>query len=151
MATVTRRLNEGVLTISIDKPPLNTLSSEVIEGIDGAVAEAQVDDRVRVIVLTGAGERAFSAGADVREFAELFAGGVRDILRSRHQFLERLESSRCPIIAALNGFTLGGGFETALACHFRLASDDVQLGLPEVKLGIIPGWAGTQRLTKVKI
>lgn len=149
MARVESEKHEGVLTLTIDKPPLNTLSSDVVDAIDGAIAVAQEDAEVRAIVLTGQGERAFSAGADIAEFATLFSGGVDEVLKARHAFLARVEDSTKPVVAALNGLTLGGGHELALACHFRLASDRIEMGLPEIKLGIIPGWAGTQRLTKI--
>lgn len=149
MARVKSDIREGVLTLTIDKPPLNTLSSDVVDAIEDAVKGAQNNDEVRVIVLTGQGERAFSAGADIAEFASLFSGGVDEVLKARHAFLAQVEDSRKPVVAALNGLTLGGGHELALACHFRLASDQIEMGLPEIKLGIIPGWAGTQRLTKI--
>jgi len=149
MAKVDSEIHEGVLTLTIDKPPLNTLSSNIVDAIEEAITAAQDNAKVRVIVLTGQGERAFSAGADIAEFASLFAGGVEEVLKARHAFLARVEDSKKPVIAALNGLTLGGGHELALACHFRLASDQIEMGLPEIKLGIIPGWAGTQRLTKI--
>jgi enoyl-CoA hydratase/carnithine racemase len=149
MANVVQSIESAVLTITIDKPPLNTLSSDVVAAIEEGMESAQTDEAVRAIVITGQGERAFSAGADISEFPTLFSGGVDEVLRSRHRFLAGIEDSRKPVIAALNGLTLGGGHELALACHFRLAAEGIEIGLPEIKLGIIPGWAGTQRLTRI--
>jgi enoyl-CoA hydratase len=141
----------GIAIITINRPSkLNALNKETIEELHEAFDEADDDKNTKVIILTGSGEKAFVAGADISEFAnfdvkegtELAAHG-QDIL---FHFIENLST---PVIAAVNGFALGGGLELAMACHFRVASDNAKMGLPEVSLGVIPGYGGTQRLPQL--
>jgi 3-hydroxyacyl-CoA dehydrogenase len=136
----------GILTIN--NPPVNALSPGVPEGILAGVEAFEKDDDVKAIVLIGSG-RTFIAGADIREFGKLTSGGDRKRGPGFNEILNRLESATKPIIAAIHGTAFGGGLETAMACHYRVAVASAQVGQPEVKLGIIPGAAGTQRLPRL--
>lgn len=139
-------VSDGVATMTVNNPPVNALSAQVLTDILEAVKKALADDAVRVVVFTGAGEKAFIAGADINEFtglAEREAGS--DFLKFGQEITNLMESADKPFIAAINGFCLGGGMEFAMACHMRLADQKAQIGLPEIKLGIIPGYGGTQR------
>lgn len=143
--------SDGILTITIERPQaLNALNAEVIRKLAEAVDIAQTDAEVQIIVLTGSGDKAFVAGADIKEFAD-FNGKQGKALAQEGQDLlfNRIERSAKPVIAAVNGFALGGGLELALACHIRIASDNARMGLPEVSLGVIPGYGGTQRLPQI--
>ena len=144
-------LNEGVLTLTISRPEaLNALNAEVISQLSDAIESAQSAPDVRVIVLTGSGEKAFVAGADIKEFADFNAKQGKELAqRGQDQLFNRVERSTKPVIAAVNGFALGGGLELAMACHVRIASDNARMGLPEVSLGVIPGYGGTQRLPQL--
>ncbi len=137
-------LNDGVAVITLDRPPLNTLGLPLRRHLDDALRAAIADDAVRAVVLTGAG-RGFSGGGDITEF-DLPAGDQAPLPGPQ---LDRLENSPKPVVAALHGFALGGGLETALACHARVAHRDTQVGLPEVQLGLVPGAGGTQRLPRL--
>ncbi|MAE78113.1 MAG: hypothetical protein CMJ85_14720 [Planctomycetes bacterium] len=140
---------DGVCTITINRPDrLNALDTSVIEELGGAFEEAFVSDEVGVLVLTGAGSKAFVAGADIGMLAEqgVLEGKENSLLGQ--DLLELIEDGFKPVIAAVNGFALGGGLELALACDFRYASSSASFGLPEVGLGIIPGYGGTQRLPR---
>jgi enoyl-CoA hydratase len=141
----------AVAIVTLNRPKqLNALSQAVLGEIDAALDELAADDAVRVIILTGSGDRAFAAGADIGELAQLASATQGRILASRsHHLGRKMADLHKPIIAAINGFALGGGLELALACDIRLASESAQLGLPEVTLGIIPGWGGTQRLPRL--
>jgi enoyl-CoA hydratase len=142
--------HEGVATLTITRPKkLNALNAETLDEIDRAFAELRANDAVRAVVLTGEGEKAFVAGADIGELAEeTGATGHLTSLRGQSVF-RRIETLGKPVLAAINGFALGGGLELALACHVRLASEGAKLGLPEVTLGAIPGYGGTQRLARI--
>lgn len=144
-------LNDGVLSLTITRPEaLNALNADVISQLAEAVEAAQTDTAVRVIVLTGSGEKAFVAGADIKEFADFNAKQGKQLAQHGQDHLfNRVERSNKPVIAAINGFALGGGLELALACHVRIASDNARMGLPEVSLGVIPGYGGTQRLPQL--
>jgi enoyl-CoA hydratase len=138
----------AVAIITLNRPKqLNALSQAMLGEIGAALDELATDDGVRAIIITGAGDRAFAAGADIEELAQIesVTEGRRLAMRS-HQLWRKMADLPRPIIAAINGFALGGGLELALACDIRLASETAQFGLPEVTLGIIPGWGGTQRL-----
>jgi len=141
----------GILTLTINRPKqLNALNSEVIATLSGLVEDAQSSDEVKVIVLTGAGEKAFIAGADIKEFAEFSPQQGKDLAAlGQATLFDRVERSSKPVIAAVNGFALGGGLELAMAAHIRIASVNARLGLPEVSLGVIPGYGGTQRLAQL--
>lgn len=141
----------GLTTITINRPSkLNALNKETIQELHDAFKAANSDSATKVIIITGSGEKAFVAGADISEFANFdeYNGGKlaakgQDLL---FNFVENLST---PVIAAINGFALGGGLELAMACHFRIASMNAKMGLPEVSLGVIPGYGGTQRLPQL--
>jgi len=143
--------NGGLTTITINRPnKLNALNKETIQELHDAFDDAEQDKNIKVIIITGSGEKAFVAGADISEFANFdvkkggkLSGKGQELL---FNFVENLST---PVIAAVNGFALGGGLELAMACHFRVASDNAKMGLPEVSLGVIPGYGGTQRLPQL--
>lgn len=140
----------AVRTLTINRPDkLNALNREVIAELSVAFGQAAQDDAVRVVVLTGAGPKAFVAGADIGEMAALDPVELRDFSRRGQALMRSIERLGKPVIAALNGFALGGGFELAMAAHLRLAADNARIGQPEVKLGLIPGFGGTQRLPRL--
>lgn len=139
----------GVFTITINRPEkLNALNAQTISELGHAIEHAQVEATVRVVILTGAGEKAFVAGADIAEFGGLSAQQGAQLAREGQQVFNKFENSSKPVIAAVNGFALGGGCELAMACHLRVASENAKFGQPEVKLGLIPGYGGTQRLVR---
>jgi enoyl-CoA hydratase len=144
------RADDGIAVITINRPDkLNALNAATVRRLDDVLREAHADPAIRALILTGAGEKAFVAGADIAELARM--GPVDGVQVSRagqatFRFLERMPK---PVIAAVNGFALGGGLELALACHIRIASSRAKFGLPEVKLGIIPGYGGTIRLARL--
>lgn len=141
---------EGIAFLTVNRPKvLNALNAETMGELDAAVTALAADPAVRAVILTGAGEKAFVAGADINELAEASPVSGRETSLRGQRVLERLEKMGKPVVAAINGFALGGGLELALACHIRLAAEEAKLGLPEVKLGIIPGYGGTQRLARL--
>ena len=148
MATVHLTLEGPIATILVDRPDkLNALTVEMLEQLDAHCGTLERSADVRVVLLKTAGERAFCVGADILAWSDLSPIAFwREWIRLGHRIFERLASLPQPVIAVLDGYTLGGGLELALAADIRLAAENVQLALPEVKLGIIPGWAGTQRL-----
>jgi enoyl-CoA hydratase/carnithine racemase len=140
----------AVALVTIDNAPVNALSAALLDELSGELARLDTDEGVRAIVLRGAGDRAFVAGADIKEFPSLReaprdGGSARGIQKVGAE-VERL---RTPVIAALHGFCLGGGLELAMACDIRVAADDAQIGQPEIKLGLLPGGGGTQRLPRL--
>src|SRR5216117_2889020 len=136
--------------MTINRPKvLNALNSQTIDELRRAMLECKGDDQVRAIVLTGSGEKAFVAGADINELAVQTPTSGREHALAGQHVLDVIENLGKPVIAAINGFALGGGCELAMACHMRFASDNAKLGLPEVGLGIIPGYGGTQRLPRI--
>jgi enoyl-CoA hydratase len=142
--------DDGLATITIHRPDkLNALNADVLSDLDRAFRQARGEAAVRGIILTGAGDRSFVAGADIQQFPELDAlDGHRFALRGQAVF-NRIEELSKPVVAAVNGFALGGGCELAMACHLRVASENAAFGQPEVNLGIIPGYGGTQRLPRL--
>ncbi len=150
-ANILSEENNSITTITINRPSkLNALNKETINELHDAFKEADLDKNTKVIIVTGSGEKAFVAGADISEFAnynieegKILAAKGQELL---FNFIENLST---PVIAAINGFALGGGLELAMACHFRMASDHAKMGLPEVSLGVIPGYGGTQRLPQL--
>src|SRR3990170_8090028 len=139
--------NIGVITLN--RPDaLNALSLELLTELDKLLEEIRQDDKIRVVVITGAG-RAFSVGADLREAEKLDSAGVKDFIQKGQRLFDKIEGFDKPVVAALNGFTLGGGVELALACDLRIASEDARIGNPEVAVGLIPAWGGTVRLPKI--
>ncbi len=140
----------AVRTITIQRPEkLNALNSEVIAELNHAFAGAGIDPGVRAIVLTGAGDKAFVAGADISEMTALTPLQLRDFSRHGQALMLAIERLGKPVLAAINGFALGGGFELAMACQLRIAAASARIGQPEVKLGLIPGFGGTQRLLRL--
>ena len=137
-----------ILTLTIDRPDsLNALNFQTIEEIRSAIGEALIDEQVKAIIITGSGEKAFVAGADIKEIKELNEVNSRKFAENGQEVFGQIENSEKPVIAAVNGYALGGGCELAMACHMRVATENAMFGQPEVKLGIIPGYGGTQRLT----
>jgi enoyl-CoA hydratase len=141
---------DGVLTITIDRPKvLNALNAQTITELGRAFDEARDDESIRCVILTGGGEKAFVAGADINELSQMTPLTGKAVAERGQRILSKIERLPKPVIAAINGFALGGGCEIALACHIRIASEKAQLGLPEVSLGIIPGYGGTQRMARL--
>jgi enoyl-CoA hydratase len=147
---IDRETRGPVAVLTLDNPgKLNALSIEMLDGIGGHLDEIEPDDAVRAVVITGAGEKAFAAGADIGHMREATVQEARDYAERGHALFARIEAFPKPVIAAINGFALGGGCELVLACDIRLAADSARLGQPEVNLGIFPGWGGTQRLPRL--
>jgi enoyl-CoA hydratase len=141
---------DGIGWITINRPDkLNAMNVETIEELKTAFREFEGDAEVRAVILTGSGDKAFVAGADISEFMNLDAGKGSHYSRQGQALTKSMENFPKPVIAAINGYALGGGTEIALACHIRVASENAKLGQPEVKLGIIPGYGGTQRLARL--
>ena len=144
-------VKENILYLTINREKsLNALNKATLAELAEAIAFAGKTDEVRGVILTGAGEKAFVAGADIKEFSDYSGKQGEELAKLGHdQVFNAIENSPKPFIAAINGFALGGGLELAMACHMRVASDNAKLGLPEVTLGLIPGYGGTQRLTQL--
>lgn len=141
--------HDPVAVVRLSRPEvMNALSVEMLDELDGVLDAVERDADLRAVVVTGAGDKAFSAGADIRHLQEATALEARAYAQRGHAVTNRLESFPKPLIAAVNGYALGGGCEFVLACDLRLASDRARFGLPEVNLGILPGWGGTQRLAR---
>ncbi len=149
--TLLSTLENGILTITINRPEkLNALNKTVIQELSGVLDEVISNHDIKGAILTGSGQKAFVAGADISEFLSLEkAGGKLLAQKGQEDVFSKIENSPKPIIAAVNGFALGGGCELAMACHFRLAATHAKFGQPEVNLGLIPGYGGTQRLTQL--
>lgn len=140
---------ERVAILTLNRPDaLNALSVSMLDDLDAHLNSLENDPEIRALVLTGAGERAFTAGADINHMRTATPLEARDYARRGHAVTNRLENFPKPVIAAVNGYALGGGCELALACDIRLASEKAQFGLPEVNIGILPGWGGTQRMAR---
>lgn len=144
-------IKSGILTITINRPDkLNALNAKTIEELHEALLEAEHDKQIRVVILTGQGEKSFVAGADIAEFANYSVEQGKQLSATGHfKIFNFIENYSKPVIAAVNGFALGGGLELAMACHIRVASENAKMGLPEVSLGVIPGYGGTQRLAQL--
>ncbi len=141
----------GIATLTINRPSkLNALNKATIQELHEAFSAAEIDEEVKVIILTGSGEKAFVAGADISEFADFSVEeGNRLAAEGQQLLFDFVSEFSKPVIAAINGFALGGGLELAMAAHFRVASENAKMGLPEVSLGLIPGYGGTQRLPQI--
>jgi enoyl-CoA hydratase len=149
-STLLFELTDGIARITVNRPDkLNALNAIVIAELGDAVTRIETDSAVRGVIVTGAGGKAFVAGADINELTEQGATGGRARAVAGQQVFRRLERCGKPVIAAVNGFALGGGCELAMACHLRVASENAKFGQPEVKLGIAPGYGGTVRLPRL--
>jgi enoyl-CoA hydratase len=144
-------IENGIGLITINRPSkLNALNVATINELHQALESLDADENVKTIILTGEGEKAFVAGADIAEFAHFsIEEGAQLAAQGQELLFDFVENLKTPTIAAVNGFALGGGLELAMACHFRVASDNAKMGLPEVSLGVIPGYGGTQRLPQL--
>lgn len=148
--TLLTTLENGIYTITINRPDkLNAMNNQVMTDINNAVQEVYDNNSIRSAIITGAGPKAFVAGADISEFSGLSVKDGKSVAQKGIDTFFKIENSPKPIIAAINGFALGGGCELAMACHFRIASDNAKFGQPEVNLGLIPGYGGTQRLVQL--
>lgn len=142
-------IREGILTITINRPDkMNALNKDTVNEIGWAVKSAGDNEEVKGIIITGAGEKAFVAGADISEFQNISIEQGSKFSANGHRVFNLIEKSKKPVVAAVNGFALGGGCELAMACHIRIAGDNAKFGQPEVNLGLIPGYGGTQRLVQ---
>lgn len=141
----------GITTITINRPKkLNALNKDTISELHEALKTANENPKIKAIIITGSGEKAFVAGADISEFSDYdVARGSKLAAQGQRLLFDYIENLATPVIAAVNGFALGGGLELAMACHFRIASTNAKMGLPEVSLGVIPGYGGTQRLPQL--
>jgi enoyl-CoA hydratase len=141
---------QGVAIVTIDNPPLNVMSKKVAEELGNIFKELAVDEEVVTVLLTGAGDKAFMAGADIKEFPQLMTNpDMKDSVMGSHEILNQIDQFNKPTIAVLNGMTFGGGCELALTCDIRIAEEHALVGLPEIKLGLFPGGGGTQRLPRL--
>jgi len=143
------QIEEGVALVTLNHPPVNALTSEMLTEMDSTFDSLAMDEAVKIVVLTGAG-RCFVAGADIRELASIPSSAEGEAIAHHGQtILNNIEGIEKPVIAAINGACLGGGLELAMCCHIRLAAEDARFGLPEINLGIMPGFGGTQRLCRL--
>lgn len=148
--TLLTSLENGILTITINRPDkLNALNRQVFTDLDKAIDEVINTAEIKSAIITGAGPKAFVAGADISEFGGLDKGAAMALAKRGQDIFARIENCPKPIVAAVNGFALGGGCELAMSCHFRVASENAKFGQPEVNLGLIPGYGGTQRLVQL--
>lgn len=149
-STILTNLENGIFTITINRPDkLNALNKEVFTDLDKVLDEVTHNAEIKSAIITGAGPKAFVAGADITEFGGLNKEQAMALAKRGQDVFFKIENSKKPIVAAVNGFALGGGCELAMACHFRLCSENAKFGQPEVNLGLIPGYGGTQRLTQL--
>lgn len=150
MSTLLKQLENGILIITINRPDkLNALNAAVFADLNQAIDEVYANDAIKSVIITGAGPKAFVAGADISEFNQLSKAEALLLSKAGQETFFRIENSPKPIIACVNGFALGGGCELAMSCHFRIASENAKFGQPEVNLGLIPGYGGTQRLVQL--
>lgn len=149
-SAITTSIENAILLITVNRPDkLNALNKTVLDELNTAIDEVYNDRAIRSAIITGAGAKAFVAGADISEFKGLKHSEGMDLAHKGQYIFKKIEDSPKPVIAAVNGFALGGGCELAMACHFRIASENAKFGQPEVNLGLIPGYGGTQRLTQL--
>ena len=139
---------DHLAVVTINRPPVNALNQEVMDELEKTFEELPKDNSVRAVIITGAGEKAFVAGADIGEFPRLNKENGEKMSRRGQEVFQKIADFPAPVIAAVNGFALGGGLELALACDIRVVAENAKVGLPEVTLGIFPGYAGTQRLPR---
>lgn len=149
-STLLTSLANGIFTVTINRPDkLNALNKDVMNDLDAVMDEVERAAEIKAVLLTGAGQKAFVAGADISEFTGLSKEEGTTLAKKGQDIFFRIENSAKPVVAAVNGFALGGGCELAMACHFRIASENAKFGQPEVNLGLIPGYGGTQRLVQL--
>ena len=149
-STLLTALNNNILTVTINRPDkLNALNKDVFTDLENMINEVYVNKEIRSVIITGAGPKAFVAGADITEFDGLTVDEGKTLAERGQKIFQKIENAPKPVIAAVNGFALGGGCELAMACHFRIASETAKFGQPEVNLGLIPGYGGTQRLVQL--
>lgn len=149
MASVTFTLEDELALITLNRPPANALSTELLSELSAVFDELETNEQAKVIIIQGEG-RFFAAGADIKEFTTVATGDeFAELARNGQRLFDRIEKFSKPVIAAIHGAALGGGLELAMACHLRLVTDDTKLGLPELTLGLIPGYAGSQRLPRL--
>ncbi|MEM3464573.1 MAG: enoyl-CoA hydratase/isomerase family protein, partial [Candidatus Bathyarchaeia archaeon] len=142
--------NEGIATITINRPEtLNAINMEVIEEMLDVLKDAGTDENIRVVVVTGAGEKTFSTGADIKAMKETNALKAMKLSQMGQKLCSTIENLEKPVIAAINGYALGGGLEVAMACDIRIASENAEMGQTEINIGLIPGWGGTKRLAQL--
>ena len=147
---ILRTDDDGITTVAVNRPDkLNALNDQTIGELQHCFDALAADTSVKAVILTGSGEKAFVAGADISELASQTSLTARPLAMKGQKLMNTIEGTPKPVVAAINGFAFGGGCEMALACHFRYASDNAVMGLPEVTLGIIPGYGGTQRLPRI--
>jgi enoyl-CoA hydratase len=150
MSNILTTINNKILTLTINRPEkLNALNQQTLNEIESTILQAQKNKDIAVIIITGSGLKAFVAGADISELATSNAISGMHFAEYGQQVMSTIENSKKPVIAAINGFALGGGCELAMSCHMRIASDNAMFGQPEIKLGVIPGFGGTQRLVRL--
>lgn len=143
-------IEDHIATVTIDRPPVNAVNRQTMEELDGCLDGIKADDTIKVVIITGGGSFAFVAGADVKEIASLHSGKEASETAAKGQaVITKIQRLGKPVIAAINGVCLGGGNELAMACHLRIAGDRARFGQPEINLGIIPGFGGTQRLPRL--
>lgn len=148
--TLLTALENNVFTVTINRPDkLNALNREVMNELNKVLDEIDSNDEIKAVILTGAGQKAFVAGADIGEFVGLGKEEGQALAKKGQDIFFRIENNRKPVVAAVNGFALGGGCELAMSCHFRIAGENAKFGQPEVNLGLIPGYGGTQRLVQL--
>lgn len=144
------QLENGIYTITINRPDkLNALNQDVLQALDGELDNIYTHPEIKTVIITGAGTKAFVAGADISEFNQMNVEQSKQMAKRGQDLFFRIERSPKPIVACVNGFALGGGCELAMSCHFRIASPNALFGQPEVNLGILPGYGGTQRLVQL--
>ncbi len=150
MSFVIKEISDQIAVLTINRPDaLNAMNDQVVADLESAVQSCIEDDKVGIIILTGAGDKAFVAGADIKKMQTMGSEGALAFGKAGQQMTLTIENSPKPVIAAVNGFALGGGCEISMACHIRVASESASFGQPEVLLGILPGWGGTQRLPRL--
>lgn len=149
-SAITTSIEKGIMLVTINRPDkLNALNKTVLDELNTVIDEVYSNAAIRSVIITGAGPKAFVAGADISEFQGLKHSEGMELAQKGQDIFKKIEDSPKPIVAAVNGFALGGGCELAMACHFRIASENAKFGQPEVNLGLIPGYGGTQRLTQL--
>jgi enoyl-CoA hydratase len=148
--TLLTSLEKNIFVVTVNRPDkMNALNKDVMTDLDAVISEIENNPEIKAVVITGTGEKAFVAGADISEFVGLSNEEGKALAKRGQDIFSRIENCIKPVVAAVNGFALGGGCELAMACHFRIASDNAKFGQPEVNLGLIPGYGGTQRLVQL--